>query len=204
MARIPRSSVIPPNGFHFIDHSTGVEKRIEGSSYEDVADRVLKFRLANGKEPGNPAAELIDYVCGTWPHFCSDDSPRGPKTVTSRARHLSTRVAGWLATFYSLARADAGVGGGESQRRAGICAQCPQNREYRDGGCGSCLESISRLFFVWRRDRPIPHEAKLGACGITSQLNAAAVMAKTLPPLTAEQIELLPGNCWRKGETAGG
>lgn len=204
MPAFPRTSVVPPGGYHFVDRSTGREVRIEGTSYDDVANQVLRFRLENGKDPGNPAAELIEYVCGTWPHFCSDDSPKPPKITVPRTRHLSSRVAAWLAGFYAFAQADAGVSSSESQRRAEICAQCPQNREYREGGCGSCIESVNRLFFVWRRDRAVPYESRLGACLVTNQLNAAAVLAKNLPPLSQEQLDRLPANCWRRGEAAHG
>lgn len=194
---MPNQSVVPPGGYHFVEKGD-VTMRFEAESYEALAQSVLRYRLANGKPPGNPAQEIIDYVCGNWPHFCHDTESKVPKAAARRSRHLSTRVATWLPVFYSHARADRGPGQAEIQRRAEICARCPQNKEYRDGGCGSCLESISRLFFVFRRDREIPFEKQLGACNIIGQLNSAAVLASSLPAIEPEVKEQLPDSCWRK------
>jgi len=175
-----------------------VPVRLEGTSFEDVAKRVLQHRLTNGKAPGDPAQELIDYVCGSWPHFCRDTNPPEiPASAGQPTAGLATRCANWIAAFYEYARGDKGVPLKESQRRANICAACPKNQPFF-GGCGSCVSNIQRLFFVWRRDRPLPREGELGACFVIGQHNGSAVLSEKLPPLTDEIRERLPDNCWRK------
>jgi hypothetical protein len=192
---VPNTSLVPPGGHHFVDHSTGVPVRIEGHSTEDVAKKILQFRLANEKAPGNPLAEVVSYVCGSWPHFCRESDPQpafAPKT-NSKA-HISIRVATWMARFIRFAQADRGVHPSEAERRAAICAQCPKNVRF-ESGCGACQDSISRLAFIWKRDRATAYDRQLGACDVTSQHNGCAVFAEKLPPTDTAD---LPANCWRK------
>ena len=69
---------------------TGPEPmRVEGDSFEDVAKKTLQHRLQNGRAPGNPGAEIIDYVCGTWPHVCRDDAPAPIPASVSSAQPLN-------------------------------------------------------------------------------------------------------------------
>jgi hypothetical protein len=196
MSRIPLTSVIPPGGHHFIDRSGGEPFRIDGDNLDDVAKKVLKHRLDNGRPPGDPMSELIDYVCGTWPHFCRETEPAALETPPQRRAPLATRCASWIARFYAAARADAGVSRPETERRANICASCPQNTVL--SGCGSCIENIERVFFIWRRDRALPRERELHACHLIGQHNGAAALAAELPSIDDETRERLPANCWRK------
>lgn len=197
MSLVPITSVVPPDGFHFVDHSTGVSVKVTGDNLDDVASKVLIHRLANGKAPGNPAQELIDYVCGTWPHFCRETDPAIIRpNPAAAAPSLATRCATWIADFYARYKADAGVSGNETQRRADICAGCPQNKEIV--GCGSCVSNVQRLFFVWRRDRALSREKELQACDIIGQHNGCAALAAQLPPLDDETKARLPELCWRK------
>lgn len=197
MSLVPITSVVPPDGFHFIDRSTGVPVKIIGDNQDDVASKVLIHRLANGKAPGNPAQELIDYLCGTWPHFCRETNPAFIKPNPNASQpSLATRCATWIADFFVVSRGDPGVGANETQRRADICAGCRENKEIV--GCGSCVSNVNRLFFVWRRDRALPREKELQACDITGQHNGCASLAAVLPPLDEETTSKLPAHCWRK------
>lgn len=197
MALVPHSSVIPPGGYHLIDNSTGVPVRIEGTSPEDVAKKVLEFRLSNQKAPGNPLQEVNDFICSSWPHFCRETNP-GEQVAIPRSRsriHISTRVATWMAAFIRGFQRDPGVHPSVAERRAVICAQCPKNVSFASG-CGACQDSIARLSFIWKRDRATAMDKQLGACEVTSQHNGCAVWAEKLPPVDA--TDELPGFCWRK------
>jgi hypothetical protein len=191
--RIPNPSLYQPGGgYHFIDRSTGADVRIDGNDYDDVAAKVLKFRLANGKAPGDPRSELIEYVCNNWPNTCMETSPAEVLPSRNHAS-LAQKVSAWFAAFYRQAP-DAGVSYGESVRRADICTSCPYNRPIT--GCGSCVENINRLFFIWRRDRPVPQETALGGCSAIGQHNGVGVLAGSLPLLPEGTV--LPPRCWRR------
>lgn len=106
-----------------------------------------------------------------------------------------------MAAFVRQAMGDPGVSRQVSEQRAMICSQCPKNVALTSG-CGACQESISRLAFVWKRDRSTSQDHALGACDITSQHNGCAVLAAKLPEMTEGEQEQLPANCWRKAQTA--
>ena len=110
---------------------------------------------------------------------------------------MPARVAEWIANFYTANRADPGVSWNESSRRADICCACPRNQEFQYG-CGSCVDSINRLFFIWRRDRPVPREKELRACDVIGQHNGCAALSSRLPPVSDEMLAALPAQCWRK------
>jgi hypothetical protein len=195
---VPSKSVVPPGGHHFVDHSTGVAVRIEGTSTEDVAKKLLEFRLGNQKAPGNPLKEVTEYVCGSWPHFCQEDEPVRALTIGHPEKpktHISIRVMTWMASFVRFAQKDPGVHPSVAERRAMICANCSRNVSFQSG-CGACQDNISRLAFVWKRDRSTASDKQLGACAVLGQHNGAAVWAEKLPPV--ESPEDLPANCWRR------
>ena len=192
-----RQSVIPPGGFHFLDRSGPAEVRIEGSSPEDVAGNVLKFRLQNNRQPGNPMQELIDYVCGTWPHFCHDTNPPRLYESNPAAEPLGRRSAAMIGAWFAAASSDDGVSQQEAERRASICAACPKNQPCEQGGCGACSDQITRLTFIYRHGRQTPDDRRLKCCDVLSTPLQAVVWANGLPPVTDTQRLELPHECWR-------
>lgn len=184
-----------PGGYHFVDESTGIPVRIEGTTYADVAEKVLRYRLANGRPPGEPLRELFDYVCRSHPVVCRDTSPQ-PEQPLERRKTLADRVAAWVSNWFQNSRGDRGVGQAENERRANICAECRHNTPIT--GCGSCIANIDRLVFVWRRDRPVHREKELGGCLLLGQHNAAASLSVSLPPVAEDVRPELPERCWRK------
>ena len=201
MPRVPIPHYFQPGGYHFVDRSSGNPVRIEGDSYDDVAAKVLKFRLAHGHPPGNPIDELYEYACNSAPFICRDTSPAAvvSRVTSNPTASLAVRVAEWFASFYkSGGAADRGTTQGETERRANICADCPHNQHLT--GCGACVDGIARLFFVWRRDRGIPHEKQLAQSGCTAigHHSGVAVLAKELPPVPENLKASLPPRCWRR------
>jgi hypothetical protein len=191
---VPKTSVVPPGGFFFIDKSSGVDVRIEGTDEADVEQRLLKFRLDNGLPPGNPLAEYREWLCSTWPHFCTGAGPELAPTQAA-GEHISKRVATWMANFIRNYRSSDLVSPGEADRRAAICSRCPANVSYNLSGCGACHESVARLAFVYKANRQTQYDSELRACNFTSQHNGTAVWAATLPPADSAP---LPDFCWRK------
>jgi hypothetical protein len=194
--KVPKDSLIPPNGFHFKSD----DLYIEGSSYQDVAEKLLRYRLENNVSTGNPMAEVLDYICNSWPHFCSDTSPISPLNMKP-APSLTARVTAWMASLYRTLRgtniSESYVDQGEANRRAAICLACPFHVEWRRG-CSSCIEGTQRVGYTFRGGRQAAHEAKLMSCSILGHEAKTAVWVKTPPPPTTEQHSDLPTNCWMK------
>jgi hypothetical protein len=192
VALIPRSSPIPPGGYHFIDRSGGAEARIEGGDFATVAQRTLEHRLRNGRPPGNPLQELYDYVCGNWRSLCDDTNP--PEVAAPPGTKLAHRVSAWIGRFAALtAPGDNGVEQPVANARAGTCAGCPQNQNYR-GGCPSCVSSIDQTSFSYRRGRTTPSDDRLGGCTVLGEHLPTSVWSAKLPA-TSEPV---PDFCWRK------
>ncbi len=193
--KVPKDSLIPPGGYHFVAEGL----RIEGSSYQDVAEKLLRYRLENSLPPGNPMAEVLNYICDTWPHFCSDTSPVTPVN-TKPATSLTSRVTSWMAALYRTLRgtniADSYVDQAEADRRALVCINCPFHTEWRRG-CSSCIEGTKRVGYTFRGGRQAANESKLMSCSIIGHEAQTAVWVKTPPPLTAEEQASLPSHCWR-------
>ncbi|NBW10607.1 MAG: hypothetical protein EBR82_21540 [Caulobacteraceae bacterium] len=197
---IPKQSVVPPSGHHFIDRSGGNEHRIIGSSYQDVAEQILKYRLSNRLAIGNPLQELYEFVCGTWPHFCDTAQPEATYNVTSEPA-FTVAVMNWMANAWSRQAntPNALVSDGEAQRRAEVCRGCPKQIDWADYGCGSCVASIRQKGYVFRAGRETGIKNVTG-CSVLKQDNSTAVFAHldSLPDATPEQMEKLPTGCWRK------
>jgi hypothetical protein len=197
---VPKSSVIPPGGYHFITATPeGGTLKIESHSVESVQELLLKYRLNNNLPVGNPQQEVIDYICGTWPHFCTETTEAFlvPAMSITREAHLSRRVSDWTARLWALG-SDNAVAQPEADRRAAICSSCPQNKDYRPGACAPCVESLDRLSFIWLRNRSTPFDQSLGGCRACGANLKTAVQASRLPPLSDADKNSLDPSCWRK------
>lgn len=197
--KTPKTSVVPPGGYHFYETHDGLRVKIESDSYEALSAALLRYRINNGIPPGNPQQDVFDYVCNTWPHYCHDNDPYN-KLVgrePSMGEMLSRRVVVWMTKLWN-AGASNEVKNEEAERRAAICATCPLNVDYKAGGCGACLDGVERLAFTWLRTRKTTRDKELKACSATGALNRCAVQAQSLPPMSAEQQVALHPNCWRK------
>jgi hypothetical protein len=196
---IPKTGIIPPGGHHFIERHGTTERRIEGSSYDDVAEQLLRYRVANGIPLGQPRDEIVAYVCGTWPHFCAEQLSV-PPPVSSKPGYIAG-VTMWL---QELAQRQAMspkplVGDEEANRRAEICRGCPLQKTWEEG-CGSCRDSIRRQGFVFRAGKDVSNAKKVLGCSVLFQENHAAAWAHkdVLPPVPEEDKARLPHNCWRR------
>lgn len=199
MPAVPKSSVVPPGGFHFIEKFGNATVRIESTSVEATAEALLRHRLANGIPVGNPQQDVFDFICKQWPHFCSDtgDQYLVPNRPPSREEHLSRRASNWMVSLWNLG-ANNEVDAITAANRAAVCATCPLNHDYHPGACAPCVASLDQLSFIWRRNRTTPSDGALQACRACGQLNRAAVHASALPPLTPEDTAALATPCWRK------
>lgn len=194
---IPKENIVPPGGFHYEDK---VQRfRVDGHSYQSVAEALLRYRLENKLPVGNPLKDVLDYVCTNWPHFCSPHNP--PIHGGNASPAISSRISVWLSSLYRAARTLGGsenfVTQAEADRRAAICRSCPHNVEWRHG-CTGCLQGISTLGFTFRAGRTAAEEKALKGCDVIGQENATAVWVRALPPASPSEYEALPKHCWRK------
>lgn len=196
----PKQNVVPPNGHHFVDRSSGVEHKIVGHSYQDVAEKLLRYRLANKLPVGSPLTEVYEYVCSTWPHFC-DATPQEVVYRTTSEPSFTVAVMLWMSKMWDRqARTPKSlVPDSEAIRRAVICQACPLQKDWSDYGCGSCVSSIRQKGFVFRAGRETGIKGVMG-CGVLKQDNTTAVFAhlEGLPEAAEEQKLRLPNGCWRK------
>lgn len=200
MPAIPKDSLIPPGGHHFIEKREGhPDVRIEGASYREVAGALLKHRLANKVPPGDPLLEVYGFVCSQWPHFCDSIGPV-PTPRSSPQGHISSDILAWMNNLWKRqAQAPKGlVQDGKAQRRAEVCARCPKNVEWTAGGCGTCISTAQQVGYVYRAGKGLPSDSSLLGCSVLRQDNRTAVWSDNLPDMTPEQEAALPSHCWRK------
>lgn len=193
MTLVPKTSVIPPGGFHFIDSTSGVPFRVEGHDEASVVDAIAKHRSAANLPPGYPLQEYREWLCSAWPHFCTGGNAQVEPSL-SGGEHISKRVAEWISVFFRTLNITDLVSQQEAERRAEICSRCPKNIVYNDSGCGSCLQTIEQLSLIYKANRQTPFDRELRACSAIGQHNGTAVWAKSLPPHSAD----VPQECWRK------
>lgn len=198
MPGIPKDSVVPPGGHHFIQKTENGEVRIEGTSYRDLAAQVLRYRIANRMEPGDPLSEVHAFVCDRYPHFCSETGGPMPTPRTTKG-HISTRVLSWLNELW---KRQAGkpkmlADDAKARRRAEVCAQCPRNVKWEEGGCAACIASAQQVGYVYRAGRKTGIETSLLACETLSQDNRTAVWSENLPDIHPDDRAKLPAHCWR-------
>lgn len=200
----PKANIVPPGGFHFVDRSNGEEHRIVGSSYQDVAEQVLRYRLANKLPVGQPLDEVFGYVCNNWPHFCSSASVPVPSPVSVKPS-FTVGVMQWMARLWERQAASPRqlVSDTEAARRANICRGCPLQKDWADYGCASCVSSIRQKGYVFRAGRETGLKGVTG-CRLLVQDNTTAVFADlaSLPDVPVEVREQMPNNCWRKNNAA--
>lgn len=194
----PKTSVVPPGGFHFREKHAGSEIELTGDSIETLALALEKYRAFNGIPAGNPRQDIVDYICGNWPHFCSDDSPTftvgTPQSITAP---LSRRVADWTTRLWNLG-AENFVRTDEAERRAAICRACPLNQDFRAGGCASCVDNADRLVFIWLAGRKVADKDSLKACRATGAHLQADVFASRHPGMQDPEVAALAPGCWKK------
>ena len=199
MSLVPRSSPVPPGGYHYIERTGSVETRIDGGSFADVAEKLLRLRLGNSRPPGNPLQDVYDFVCSGWPHVCSDPRGEPQRPSSGPPATISLRCAAWTGYYTTVNGADPGVEKAEAERRAAICLSCPKNINYH-GGCPTCVQSINQQSFVFRRGRTTSADEGLGACDVLGEHLRTSVWASRLGRISGEQQGRVPDNCWRKNQ----
>lgn len=189
---LPKDNVVPPGGFHFMEGT----HRIDGHSYVSVAENLMRYRVDNKIDVGNPVGEVLDYVCSKHPHYCHEAPAQSNIPLP-----LASRVAQWVAKLYAVLRGQKVetlfVDQKIANERAAICSGCPNNQSWA-GGCGTCARDTRRISYTFRGGRSTKTPNELLGCQVLGHDNATAVWLKTAPTVDPTAYEQLPDFCWRR------
>lgn len=217
--------MVPPDGWHFPVGPGGTKPILTGNDFEDLTKRVLEYRIGNSQRPGNPEAEITEYICTNWPHFCGGgalaaeqpiDMPKPSKkripvqkdVAPKNPMSFLERVTSWITIRWRHAGNFHLVDANVAERRAGICARCPMNQEWRNG-CPPCVEKNDRELLMLRQNRYTRQHKHLLGCRAAGHDNQTAVW---LPEILLRHRKhyQLPSFCWlnelretKKAETTG-
>lgn len=197
----PKPSVVPPGGFHYVEKHKGTEIRLTAESVDTLAAAIEKYRLTNGIPLGDAKKDVVDYICGNWPHFCNENE----NTTFNEGRRpgpmdaLSTRVAQWMTRLWNIGAKNF-VSDAEAKRRAEICSQCSLNSDFRQGGCKGCVQGTDKLAFIWSTGKHVagPVWDSLKACRATGAHLQAGIFAEKQPDMSPEEQLQLSPQCWRR------
>jgi len=204
--------IVMPNGWHMIvrdSHGTELPEPIRGSTFRELLDNLVKFRVDNGLAIDTVQEDAIQYICGKYPHMCC---PSNAHVMYSSAAHsrepsqdnesksklpLTAKMLLWLESTLENAsnhNRDSLVSKSEAQRRADICRACPFNKPWNNS-CSSCRDAASRLGTILRDGQDVIRGRQLGVCEIHGHDNRTAVWLKSakFKPSTSQ-----PATCWIK------
>lgn len=182
--------VMPPGGFYFVD---GEGVRFDAENPLKLANKINQYRLQNNKPLGNPIKEINDFTCARYPTGCrgaerklADAQPTQPLVArVNRWLAITTRALGITPGKYVLRS--------EAERRAAICAACPQQAVWM--ACAGCADASRRLSFAARKGQELPGSEKLLGCAVLGEDTRTSIWLDGLKP--ADRAGL-PENCWRK------
>lgn len=198
----PKPSIVPPGGFHWVEKHNGAEIKLTGDGVDNLAQTIEKYRLTNGIPLGDPKKDVVDFICSNWPHFCNqnENHPFLEGNIPGSTAGLATRVASWMTRLWNIG-ANNFVKDEEANRRAEICRGCEMNKDFRAGGCSSCVQGTDRLAFLWLTRRAISDHKLwhgLRACRATGAHLQAAVFASKQPEPSSEEALQFTPQCWRR------
>lgn len=184
---------VPPGGWKYRQEESGLE--IYGGDYYDLKEKVRKHRQINQFTGGNLDDEIQTQICtrmgpGTRAFFCRPCQPYAFGSIDLEdVAHFLKTTASWVKkpTFVSQAEAD---------RRAEICASCPQNIGIT--GCTGCRNLVKWTFQLIGH-RSTPFDTKLGACAVCHCSNQAQIhlpLEVLKKGITKRMV--FPDHCWKK------
>lgn len=190
----------PPNSWHFPVTPTIT---IKGTDKRTLIDRVYEWRLRQNLPLDQVEREIDDYYCTQWPDSCvkepADYGHVNPSPRSQPPESLLHRVSRWAAGV-----ADKMPRGGypmvspeEAARRQAICAQCPQNFNWRTG-CRGCSGSAAQLLLQVRALRK-GHNDVYGCAVAGWDNNTASNFKAEDLPLSESQLARMDQKCWRRG-----
>ena len=185
--------------FRYIHPETG--HKSWGNDYDSwliaARDHIRANKLAM---PDDLAATAEDQLCGTLPpHLCLYEQGDPPPTDT---RITFEKVLDWVRTVAAkIVSGQSYVEKAESERRAGICVQCPYN-VLVVGGCGTgCNKKVAEFFTPGMSELKTTQDLRLKSCAVCSCFLRILVhfpIASLKEDDNVERQASLPQFCWRK------
>lgn len=186
------TGVVPRGGWHY--KQDGLDETIDSDSPENLCKRVLQHRVNRGIPVGNVEEDISNYIKSVSPH--NDRFRRQAAFVpeVSRIRPIQPlieRIKEWLVSKQGkIAKLTDEF---ERQRRAEICAQCPQNIPWQSS-CGECNSDTIYRGNLVRQKTEAPLDKKLRACRVNNlYLQTAVALEKEELPLKNPES---PSQCW--------
>lgn len=196
-ARFAHRGSTPPTGYVFEVEHEGEKFVFQASTKTDL---LRQLRVWHSRKevpwPGESEMEarVEDFICRlTPPGFCvGGDRPKVPflsvPAIRDASKLMLNRVIRGTKTL---------VPPEEAERRARICANCPQNLH---GICTSCAGNEFHDIFQWliRRGRRTEFDQVLDTCYTCGCLLQAKVHV-SLDELAKLEKHSYPENCWLHG-----
>ena len=184
---------VPRGGFTYTEKTTGA--RFSHFTLDSVLRDVLMHRIANGiNVPPGWEAIVEDEMCqnyveGTCAEVANTEST-GPRSIKmSDVKNFLTVASSWVMSGIKLVDPE------EAEKRAGICAVCPQNQTI--AGCLGCNNLVGVTKKVLG-NRGTTYDGELKGCAVCSCYNAVQVHLplEILAKGVTKDMHF-PSNCWK-------
>ena len=184
----------PGGGWRYFQKETNTT--VTGPHWGALLDNVRKHREAN-ELPIDPGLEreVEDFMCAEMPDGCREVESQPAVSINIGTAFEFTKIL--AETFF---RGNERVEQAEADRRAKICAHCPDNIEAT--GCRPCKAlNIEKFVLKLTGNKSTRADAKLDSCRHCGCFNKVQVWFP-LDILQKNQREVvrdaLPSNCWKK------
>lgn len=137
----------PPQGWHYIED----KQTLIGTDPADVEQKIAAYRIRNGRPPGNPHQDMINFWFDLSPSFL-EKAPDDLRPEVSLPDVLGVILL-WLQRLTQQGL-DIETGMGVAGERAAICLQCPHNVSLP--GDQAIKSEIDRRSFMIRKGEVIP------------------------------------------------
>lgn len=193
MSYVVRTKITPPGGYTYTQEETNVT--MNANSWEGLLDQVAKHRRSNNLPvPFNLSDIVAKQLCERQPEACVKreikHNPNSKLDLNVALRFTRTLMSA------GLKRVDQQ----EADRRAEICASCPDNIEPQ--GCTPCRASvIKRVINLTVGDRQTTYDSELKSCKYCGCFNKAQVwfpLESLQKTITDAENQALPEHCWKK------
>lgn len=169
-------------------------QKVRGGDWTDLVGNCQKLTVSLGKVPPPDLSRQVENA------LCSrlaGDTNCGPCSSAKQTLGFSSIVR-WVRAMYQFAKDNKFqlVSQEEAERRASICAACPQ--QISTSGCWGC-KGIAGMLPAIAGARKTSYDMQLKACGVCGCYNAVSVHI----PLEVQQDANLefPDHCWKKAQS---
>jgi hypothetical protein len=196
MKRLLTKMQIPHGGWWFGKHRE--------NTFDELVSVVTKYRQSNGIPIGNIQAEIEEEICKRFPRGCRESKPAPLNTS------MATKFIQLMYRF--KAKGSKLVDPTEAERRAAICAICPENKPEDEARaatkCTTCAKKllergaslgVSMVRSQILKGKVTSKESELKACAVCGCDNRLSVWIPmdVLKVSETDKIQF-PNACWKK------